>query len=424
MKKYLITFAVIAIALVSCQKNNGTNAGLFEASLSLSKELGVLTYGEPVNISGDVTSSENIDAFIITGVKGDAGEYKAVGEAQEFKADGNKISGDFFADNKEINGLEIVLKSGSKAKAFFFAVKGVSGEAKGDVWMNDAVSLTADRKIDTHDNNPAAYPNPGSGAGSDTKSFFSMHGVKINGKKEHILSLNQLRKVEGQNGGLCFLNCLQNTQKNIYIGSQRGYMFSTLNASQLGGGTTGRQCDLYEVEGKGIKDKNIDFNFGMKLVCGEWKNEDELHKKVFKFVDSLFVQIKAGDSNLAKLKAFYQLGEIQRKLDNATLGNEDEPTNLTKQKFLRRWAEAGDKSTKPLVENFRAGDYIIISSKRGTEEAPKYYYGIACVLMLPDDAFAFKTNEKGKKYIDKDLADQLFEKSIYLDIKTQCELSE
>ena len=85
MKKYLITFAVTAIALVSCQKNNGTKDGQFEASLSLSQELGVLPYGEPVKISGDVTSGENIDAFVITGVKGNEGEYKAVGEAQEFK---------------------------------------------------------------------------------------------------------------------------------------------------------------------------------------------------------------------------------------------------------------------------------------------------------------------------------------------------
>ena len=192
-------------------------------------------------------------------------------------------------------------------------------------------------------------------------------------------------------------------------------MFSGLRKASLGGGTTGRQCDLYEVNGHAIKDENIDYDFGMKVVNGSWK--EGYDAELFAFVDKLFINIEAASTNLEKIKAFWQLSEIQRELDNATLGEEDNPTNLTKNTFLRRWAEAGQTSTKPVVENFRAGDYIIISSKRGDAENPRYYYGIIQILQIYDDKDTWVDGR-----IDKELAADLFMKPVYLNIKTQCEV--
>ena len=69
------------------------------------------------------------------------------------------------------------------------------------------------------------------------------------------------------------------------------------------------------------------------------------------------------------------------------------------------------------MENFRAGDYIIISSKRGDAENPRYYYGIIQILQIYDDKDAWVDGR-----IDKDLAADLFMKPVYLNIKTQCEV--
>lgn len=421
MKKNLLIIAMAALALVSCDKVDKT---ALEATMVLDQTtIGNLTYGEPITLSGVVTSELAIDNFSFTAVKLNGEVYEAVGEEQSYKAKtGNTISGEFYPDTKDMTAVEIKVMSGEKHKSFYYNTGTVTGEAKGDVWTNKSVSLTADNKVATHDNDPEGYPVEGTAAGSDTKSFFSMHGLTVNGTVEHVLSLNDLRAADGLNGSMCFLNCLQNTKNNAYIGSQRGYMFSSLKASSLGGGTTGRQCDIYEADGHGIKDENIDMDFGMGVVPGSWK--EGYDEATYKFVDSLFVKIEAAETNLGKLRAYHQLSEIQKRLDNATLGEVNEPTNLTKNRFLRRWAEAGASSKKDLVENLRAGDYIVISSKRGTEEAPQYYYGIIQITQLPDDSGAFVTNpDTGKKYIDQDKAMDLFMKSVYLNIKTQCEIS-
>lgn len=417
MKKFLFSLAVISLAVISCKKTETTPDGpaSLDATMELTTELGSLVYAEPVTVSATVTSASTIDGFTFTAVKKSGDTYQTVGEDQDYAASSNEISGEFFCDSKEMTDIMVTVKAGNAEKSFYFPVEGVTGDVKGDVWMNDAAILYADNKVATHENDPENYPDEGTGAGSDTKSFFSMHGVEIDGTVEHILSLNQLRAVDGKNGSMCFLNCLQNTSNNAYIGSQRGYMFSGLRKASLGGGTTGRQCDLYEVGGHAIKDENIDYDFGMKIVNGSWK--EGYDAELFTFVDKLFINIEDASTNLEKIKAFWQLSEIQRELDNATLGEENEPTNLTKNTFLRRWAEAGQSSTKPVVENFRAGDYIIISSKRGDAENPRYYYGIIQILQIYDDKDTWIDGR-----IDKDRAADLFMKPVYLDIKTQCEV--
>lgn len=417
MKKFLFSLAVISLAVISCKKTETTPDGpvSLDATMELTTELGSLVYAEPVTVSATVTSASTIDGFTFTAVKKSGDTYQTVGEDQDYAASSNEISGEFFCDSKEMTDIMVTVKAGNAEKSFYFPVEGVTGDVKGDVWMNDAAILYADNKVATHENDPENYPVEGTGAGSDTKSFFSMHGLEIDGTVEHILSLNQLRAVDGKNGSMCFLNCLQNTSNNAYIGGQRGYMFSGLRKASLGGGTTGRQCDLYEVDGHAIKDENIDYDFGMKVVNGSWK--EGYDAELFAFVDKLFINIEAASTNLEKIKAFWQLSEIQRELDNATLGEEDNPTNLTKNTFLRRWAEAGQTSTKPVVENFRAGDYIIISSKRGDAENPRYYYGIIQILQIYDDKDTWVDGR-----IDKDLAANLFMKPVYLNIKTQCEV--
>ena len=54
--------------------------------------------------------------------------------------------------------------------------------------------------------------------------------------------------------------------------------------------------------------------------------------------------------------------------------------------------------------------------------SPSYYYGIIQILQFPDDKDVFTVNDAGRTYIDKDLAQDLFMKPVYLDIKTQCEI--
>lgn len=254
-----------------------------------------------------------------------------------------------------------------------------------------------------------------------------MHGVKVNGKVEHILSLNELLAVNGKNASFCFLNCLENTAKQpnaiAYIGSQRGYMFSGMKRSSLGGGTTGRQCDIYQYGNNQIKDENVDINFKMKYVRGSWAGT-KYHPELFEAVEKIFLSVKKAETNLERIKAFYALGEIQRKLDNSTLGVTDEPTSIGGTTYVRKWVGAGNG--KGLEEVLRAGDYIVIRSERQVEgeENPRYYYGIMQVVMFEYDDSQCFVEKDGVKFIDKDLAYNLFMKPVYLDIKTQCEIAE
>lgn len=422
MKKTLLFAAALTMLLASCDKNNDGKKEL-DAEFAL-ETVGALTYGEPVALTGTITSNTTIDKVVFTGAKkAEDGTFAVVGEAQEGSIDGTTASVEFFADSKDINAIEVVLSTSDAAKKFYFDAPKVTGEPKGDVYFNDAAVLYPDNKVENHENSPEKYPDEFTGAGSDTKSFFSMHGVKVGGKVEHILSLNDLLAVDGKNASFCFLNVLENTAKNITLGSQRGYMYSGMKRTSLGGGTTGRQCDIYKYGDHQIMDENVDINFTMKYVRGSWAGKS-YHPELFTAVDNIFVNLKKAETNLEKIKAFYALGEIQRKLDNSTLGVTEEPTSLGGKTYLRKWVGAGNG--KSLEEVQRAGDYIIIRSVRQAkgEETPRYYYGLIQVMMFEyDDAQTF-VEKDGLRFIDPEKAMNLFMKPVYLDIKTQCEIAE
>lgn len=422
MKKTLLFAAALTMLLASCDKNNDGKKEL-DAEFAL-ETVEALTYGEPVALTGTITSNTTIDKVVFTGAKkAEDGTFAVVGEAQEGSIDGTTASVEFFADSKDINAIEVVLSTSDAAKKFYFDAPKVTGEPKGDVYFNDSAVLYPDNKVENHENSPEKYPDEFTGAGSNTKSFFSMHGVKVGGKVEHILSLNDLLAVDGKNASFCFLNVLENTAKNITLGSQRGYMYSGMKRTSLGGGTTGRQCDVYKYGDHQIMDENVDINFTMKYVRGSWAGKS-YHPELFTAVDNIFVNLKKAETNLEKIKAFYALGEIQRKLDNSTLGVTEEPTSLGGKTYLRKWVGAGNG--KSLEEVQRAGDYIIIRSVRQAkgEETPRYYYGLIQVMMFEyDDAQTF-VEKDGLRFIDPEKAKDLFMKPVYLDIKTQCEIAE
>ncbi len=422
MKKTLLFAAALTMLLASCDKNNDGKKEL-DAEFAL-ETVEALTYGEPVALTGTITSNTAIDKVVFTGAKkAEDGTFAVVGEAQEGSIDGTTASVEFFADSKDINAIEVVLSTSDASKKFYFDAPKVTGEPKGDVYFNDSAVLYPDNKVENHENSPEKYPDEFTGAGSDTKSFFSMHGVKVGGKVEHILSLNDLLAVDGKNASFCFLNVLENTAKNITLGSQRGYMYSGMKRTSLGGGTTGRQCDIYKYGDHQIMDENVDINFTMKYVRGSWAGKS-YHPELFTAVDNIFVNLKKAETNLEKIKAFYALGEIQRKLDNSTLGVTEEPTSLGGKTYLRKWVGAGNG--KGLEEVQRAGDYIIIRSVRQSkgEETPRYYYGLIQVMMFEyDDAQTF-VEKDGLRFIDPEKAMDLFMKPVYLDIKTQCEIAE
>lgn len=422
MKKTLLFAAALTMLLASCDKNNDGKKEL-DAEFAL-ETVEALTYGEPVALTGTITSNTAIDKVVFTGAKkAEDGTFAVVGEAQEGSIDGTTASVEFFADSKDINAIEVVLSTSDAAKKFYFDAPKVTGEPKGDVYFNDSAVLYPDNKVENHENSPEKYPDEFTGAGSDTKSFFSMHGVKVGGKVEHILSLNDLLAVDGKNASFCFLNVLENTAKNVVLSSQRGYMYSGMKRSSLGGGTTGRQCDIYKYGDHQIMDENVDINFTMKYVRGSWAGKS-YHPELFTAVDNIFVNLKKAETNLEKIKAFYALGEIQRKLDNSTLGVTEEPTSLGGKTYLRKWVGAGNG--KSLEEVQRAGDYIIIRSVRQAkgEETPRYYYGLIQVMMFEyDDAQTF-VEKDGLRFIDPEKAKDLFMKPVYLDIKTQCEIAE
>lgn len=422
MKKTLLFAAALTMLFASCDKNNDGKKEL-DAEFAL-ETVGALTYGEPVALTGTITSNTAIDKVVFTGAKkAEDGTFAVVGEAQEGSIDGTTASVEFFADSKDINAIEVVLSTSNAAKKFYFDAPKVTGEPKGDVYFNDSAVLYPDNKVENHENSPEKYPEEFTGAGSDTKSFFSMHGVKVGGKVEHILSLNDLLAVDGKNASFCFLNVLQNTRNNAFIGSHRGYMYSGMKKASLGGGTTGRQCDCYRYGDHQIMDENVDSDFTMKYVRGSWAGKS-YHPELFTAVDNIFVNLKKAETNLEKIKAFYALGEIQRKLDNSTLGVTEEPTSLGGNTYLRKWVGAGNG--KSLEEVQRAGDYIIIRSVRQAEgeETPRYYYGLIQVMMFEyDDAQTF-VEKDGLRFIDKEKAMDLFMKPVYLDIKTQCEIAE
>lgn len=422
MKKTLFALAAMALVAVSCNKEGGddTKTTPLDATFTLTTELTeALPYGQPTTLEGTAVTNATLDSYVLTAVKKVGEAYEAVGEAQKFAAAGNEMAVEFFADSKEMTDIEVALKAGNKEAKFYFPAT-AAGELKGTFWMNDAVMMAATPKVGTNDNDPETYPVAGTGAGSEIPSFFSMRGADVNGEVKHILSLNDAREVGGVDVSMAWVNVLQNTSNNVYIGGQRGLAFVRCNS--LTAGTVGRQCDVYEVEGKKIDTGKTDNEFGISAIRGSWSG-DSYDEEEYKFVDKLFLDINKAETNLEKMKAFWALYQIQEVLDNATLGVEENPTNLSNKNMYRRYVEAGETSAKALSEQFRAGDYFIIRTNAGTADAPEYIYGIIQVLQLPDDSYTFtlpSTGVEGKMCMDKELTAELFEKPAYFSIKTQC----
>lgn len=422
MKKIFFALAAAALFAVSCNKDGGDDNTVkpLEATLELTTSVAELPYGQPAEILGTVTTAATLESYTLTAVKKVGEEYTAVGEAQTFAAEGNDMKVEFFADSKEMTDLEVVLKAGAQEAKFYFPATAV-GELKGTFWMNDAVMMAATPKVGTYENDPETYPVEGTGAGSDIPSFFSMRGAEVNGEVKHILSLNDAREVGGVDVSMSWVNVLMNTKNNAFIGGQRGLAFVRCNS--LTAGTVGRQCDVYEVDGKKIDTGKTDNEFGLSAIRGSWAGE-RYDEEEYKFVDKLFLDITKAETNLEKMKAFWALNQIQEVLDNATLGVEENPTNLTNKNMYRRYVEAGQTSTKEAItEEFRAGDYFIIRTNAGTADAPQYIYGIIQVLQLPDDSFTFTLpSEKveGKMCMDIEKTAELYEKPAYFSIKTQC----
>ena len=421
MKKTLFAVAAMALLAVSCNKESGKDqVKPLDATFTLTTELSeALPYGQPTELSGTAVTTATLDSYTFTAVKKVGEAYEAVGEPQVVAAQGNEVAVEFFADSKEMTDIEVVLAAGAQQAKFYFPAT-AAGELKGTFWMNDAVMMAATPKLGTNDNDPETYPVAGTGAGSDLPSFFSMRGADVNGEVKHILSVNDAREVGGVDVSMGWVNVIQNTTNNAFIGGQRGLAFVRCNS--LTAGTVGRQCDVYEVDGKKIDTEKTDNDFGLSAIRGSWAG-DRYSEEEYKFVDKLFLDINKAETNLEKMKAFWTLYKIQEVLDNATLGVEENPTNLSNKNMYRRYVEAGQTSAKAMTEEFRAGDYFIIRTNAGTADAPQYIYGIIQVLQLPDDSFTFilpSEKVEGKMCMDVEKTAELFEKPAYFSIKTQC----
>ena len=421
MKKTLFAVAAMALLAVSCNKESGKDqVKPLDATFTLTTELSeALPYGQPTELSGTAVTAATLDSYTFTAVKKVGEAYEAVGEPQVVAAQGNEVAVEFFADSKEMTDIEVVLAAGTQQAKFYFPAT-AAGELKGTFWMNDAVMMAATPKVGTNENDPDTYPVAGTGAGSDIPSFFSMRGAEVNGEVKHILSLNDAREVGGVDVSMGWVNVLMNTSNNAFIGGQRGLAFVRCNS--LTAGTVGRQCDVYEVDGKKIDTGKTDNEFGLSAIRGSWSG-DRYNEEEYKFVDKLFLDINKAETKLEKMKAFWALYKIQEVLDNATLGVEENPTNLSNKNMYRRYVEAGETSAKAMTEEFRAGDYFIIRTNVGTTDAPQYIYGIIQVLQLPDDAYTFTLESdkvSGKMCMDKAKTAELYEKPAYFSIKTQC----
>lgn len=416
MKKSLVLAlsAVVAMFATSCDKDSSSKKTL-DAEFTLTEQLGAVTYGQPVELEGTVISSVAITNATAVTAKGGA----TVGTAQKLKISGDKITGLVFIDSMDASEITVTLGAGNKSKDFSFPIKNVNPAArKIGFYANDALCMQADSIVQNHVNTPDLFPVEFTGKGSDTPSFFSMLGVKVGNEVKHVLNLTEARERDGEKLSFAWVNVLQNTAERKYIGGQRGYMFTGCKASALGGGTTGRQCDLYEVDGHQIKDENVD-DFGMTIVRGSWS--PEYNEEQYKFVDALFISIPSEcKTELDRIKGIYNLSKIQEVMDNSTLGNETEPTTLPNKTYCRRYTDAGHSAKKNLADNFKAGDYLVLRSKVKVEEGFEYYYGILQIVQLYDDSAAMTTAENGFTCLDTKKAADLFLQPNYFSVKVQC----
>ena len=433
MKKTLLLIAAVAMAFISCNKDGGKENEKTQLKAEVSLEVPAeLQYGQPAELVATIVTDESISGVTFVGAKKEGETYTIIGENQPAQLDGNVAKVDFFADNKEITDVAVFVTSGKKEAQAYFPTK-VTGELDGTVWFSDPATFKASPKVATHENDAAAYPNAGTGAGCDMPSYFSMHGVKVGNEWKHIVSLSEARPQDGKDVSFAFVNVLENTAKQpdqiAYIGSQRGFAFC--NLSSLTAGTVGRQCDAYAVDGHEMKKlAESASNFKMRLVRGSWKGAEHWNEAEYKFIDALFLNLNKAQTNLEKMQAYYQLGQIQRVLDSATLvpapETEEELTSFGGTNLLRQFVDLGPTAAKAPNETWRAGDYILFRSARTVEgqDTPKYYYGIMQIQQIPDinNTLVDVQGKEGKRMDNKEEINNLFGKPLYASIKIQCEL--
>ena len=434
MKKTLFLLAAVALSFVACSKDDSGSSNTdsvkeLTAEVNVRFTSDVLAYGQPNSLSVAVNSDEVIDKCSAIAVKKEGETYTEVGEVQTLELSEAKASVDqvfhaeYFADSKDMTDIAVTVNSGKLAKTVYFPVK-VEGELPGTVWIDEKAFFTASPKVATHENNPDLYPNANTGAGCDEPSFFSMHGMNINGEVKHIVSLSEARPLDGKDLSFVLCNVLENTSKApnaiAYIGSQRGFVFCDIATTTAG--TIGRQCDAYNVDGHDIKKAAELANFKFCLVRGSWKvgHFDENDAAAYDAVSRLNNQIKSANTNLEKMKAFWALGEIQRTMDTATLPNElpegVDPTSLKVTNMLRQFIDLGPTAKNAPNEQWRAGDFIILRSKRGEQ----YYYGIMQIRQVPDITACLNADTGRADNIEG--LNKLFGQKLYVSIKCQCEV--
>jgi len=420
-KRSILFFAVIMMAIVSfvsCKPNEPDEAKV-EFTLNQTS-FTELNFAEPVQLTGTVTADKTITGLTFTGVKLENGVYTPKGDAQAYPvttASTLNFDMEYFLDDNTITHIEVKVSVGETFKTAYISVGSIKGESKGSAFLGE-IMMKADSIVWNGQNHSEVYTTPNTGAAATTPSFFSIHGVTIDGVVKHVLTGDEVRSVEGKNASFCFINCLQNTANGAYIGGQRGYMFSNAFPAQLMGGTTGRQCDIYEIGGKAIRQANVDTT-AFIIIAGSWIGSG-WNEARYKFVDSLFVvlgtqAVSAG----AKAKAYYLLGQIQKKLDNSTLGEQVNPTSIGGTYYARRRSDAGTgATTTAMKENFRAGDYIILKNVKGG----KLYYGIMQITQIFDDSPSFVNVDPVGPKIGLNEAKLLFHKPLFLNVKVQTQL--
>ena len=144
MKKSFFALAALAVAFVSCNGDGADDNTVkpLDASLTFAESSVELVYGEPATIAGTIQTTAKLDQAILTGVKAQGESYVAVGEAQSAALTGLELAVEFFADTKDMTAIEVKLVAGKQEKAFYLPAK-VTGELKGTVWTNDAVTFQA-----------------------------------------------------------------------------------------------------------------------------------------------------------------------------------------------------------------------------------------------------------------------------------------
>ena len=410
---------MLAAALVACNNDPDENKQeKLDATIVLAEGVEAalaegVAYGSPLAIKGTVTTNATLTEVVLTGVAKNGEAYVAKGSAQTLEQEGNEVDQLWFADTKEATHVEVKVVAGNKAAAFYYALGAVEGEWNYGVWCEPTAVLKADGIIANSVNAPETYPNENTGAGSDTPSFISMNGINVNGTLKHIVSLNEILPGSGENASFCWANVYKSTDKLQTLTTHRGYVLCDIQT--MSAGSIGRQCDLVQYGEHKIDQTKADVA-KLSRVPGSWAGAS-YKEDVYKFVDALFLSIGEEYNTLAdQMRAFYQLGEIQRVLDNKTLGVETDPTSLTNTNMYRRYANAAKGIT---AENFRAGDYIIMRYAGGTTEAPIYTYGIIQIMQLYDDTKDFAVNADGLNYIDTNKTENLFYQPNYFNIKCQ-----